>query len=230
MDGMGVGELPDAAAYGDRGSCTLGNLAEAVGGLDVPNMGALGLGNIIPIRGVPPVSEPGAACGKLKKCAAGKDTTSGHWELMGVTLLQPFPVYPHGFPPEVIEPFQERIGRKVLGNKAASGTVIIEELGVQHLQTGSPIVYTSADSVFQIAAHEDIIPVPELYRICEIARQILTGPYAVGRVIARPFTGTPGQFQRTSGRHDISLPPPAATLLDHLNAVGYEVAGRGEGL
>jgi phosphopentomutase len=228
MDGMGVGELPDAAAYGDEGSCTLGNLADAVGGLDVPHLGLLGLGNIISVKGVPPVAEPQAAYGKMQMRSAGKDTTSGHWEMMGVTLVRPFPVYPHGFPPEVIEAFQERIGRKVIGNRAASGTEIIEELGGLHMQTGSPIVYTSADSVFQIAAHEEIIPVPELYRICEIARQLLSGEHAVGRVIARPFVGTPGHFQRTYRRHDISMPPPAPTLLDRLNDAGYQVAGVGK--
>jgi phosphopentomutase len=228
MDGMGVGEAPDAAAYGDTGSCTLGHLAEAVGGLNLPNLGLLGLGNIIPVKGMPPVSEPGAAYGKMQERAAGKDTTSGHWEMTGVTLASPLPVYPHGFPPEVIAAFEERTNRKVLGNKVASGTQIIEELGAEHLQTGSPIVYTSADSVFQIAAHEEIIPVPELYRICEIARQILTGGHAVGRVIARPFIGTPGHFQRTVRRHDISLPPPAPTLLDRLNDAGYQVAGVGK--
>ena len=228
MDGMGVGEAPDAAAYGDAGSCTLGHLAEAVGGLDLPHLGLLGLGNIIAVKGVPPVAEPQAAYGKMQMRAAGKDTTSGHWEMTGVTLLSPFPVYPHGFPPEVIEAFQERTGRKALGNKAASGTEIIEELGAEHMRTGSPIVYTSADSVFQVAAHEEIIPVPELYRICEIARQILTGEHAVGRVIARPFIGTPGHFQRTPRRHDISLPPPAPTLLDRLNDAGYQVAGVGK--
>jgi phosphopentomutase len=228
MDGMGVGEAPDAAAYGDIGSCTLGHLAEAVGGLDLPHLGLLGLGNIIPVKGVPPVAEPQAAHGKMQMRSAGKDTTSGHWEMMGVTLVKPFPVYPHGFPPEVIDAFQERTGRKALGNKVASGTEIIEELGREHLQTGSPIVYTSADSVFQIAAHEEIIPVPELYRICEIARRILTGKHAVGRVIARPFIGTPGHFQRTSRRHDISLPPPAPTLLDRLNDAGYQVTGVGK--
>jgi phosphopentomutase len=228
MDGMGVGEAPDAAAYGDAGSCTLGHLAEAVGGLDLPHLGRLGLGGIIDVKGVPPATEPQAAYGKMRMRAAGKDTTSGHWELMGVTLVRPLPVFPHGFPPEVIAAFEERTGRKALGNKAASGTEIIEELGREHMRTGSPIVYTSADSVFQVAAHEEIIPVPELYRICEIARQILTGEYAVGRVIARPFIGAPGHFQRTPRRHDISLPPPAPTLLDRLDEAGYQVAGVGK--
>jgi phosphopentomutase len=228
LDGMGVGALPDAALYGDEGACTLGHLSEAVGGLDLPQLGRLGLGNIIPVVGVPPAAEPRAAYGKMQMQAVGKDTTSGHWEMTGVTLTRPFPVYPHGFPPEVIGPFQERIGRQVIGNKAASGTVIIEELGALHMQSGSPIVYTSADSVFQVAAHEEIIPVPELYRICEIARQILTGEHAVGRVIARPFIGTPGCFQRTPRRHDISLPPPAPTLLDRLSDAGFQVIGVGK--
>lgn len=227
LDGMGVGELPDAAAYGDEGSCTLGHLSEAVGGLDLPHLGQLGLGNIIPIKGVPPAEGPQAAFGKMQMQAVGKDTTSGHWEMMGVTLTRPFPVFPHGFPPEVIEPFEKRIGRKAIGNKVASGTEIIEELGREHMHTGSPIVYTSADSVFQVAAHEEVIPVPELYRICEIARQILTGEFAVGRVIARPFIGTPGHFQRTSRRHDISLLPPP-TLLDRLKDAGYQVIGVGK--
>jgi len=228
MDGMGVGELPDAPAYGDEGSCTLGNLAEAVGGLNLPNLGSLGLGNIIPIKGVPPRESPSAAWGKMAMQAAGKDTTSGHWEMVGVILKTPFPVYPHGFPPEVIEPFEARIGRKVLGNKPASGTEIIKELGAEHMATGRPIVYTSADSVFQVAAHEEIIPVPELYRICEIARQILTGRHSVGRVIARPFIGEPGHFQRTAGRHDFSLPPPRPTLLDRLTESGYQVTAVGK--
>lgn len=228
MDGIGVGALPDAQKYGDEGSCTLGNLAEAVGGLNLPNLGHLGLGNIIPIKGVPADEHPSAAWGKMVMQAAGKDTTSGHWELTGVILKTPFPVYPRGFPPEVIEVFESRIGRKVLGNKTASGTEIIEELGAEHMATGWPIVYTSADSVFQIAAHEEVIPVEELYRICEIARQILTGKHAVGRVIARPFIGKPGNFQRTPGRRDFSLPPPRPTLLDRLQEAGYDVAAVGK--
>ncbi len=194
MDSVGVGALPDAVAYGDEGSNTLGNLAAAVGGLHLPHLGLLGLGNIIPIEGMAPVLEPRAAYGKMQMRAAGKDTTSGHWELMGVTLTTPFPVFPNGFPPEVIDPFEEQIGRKVIGNKAASGTEIIEELGSLHMNTGYPIVYTSADSVFQVAAHEEIIPVAELYRICAIARKLLTGEYAVGRVIARPFAGVARPF------------------------------------
>ncbi|HHW39975.1 MAG TPA: phosphopentomutase [Syntrophomonadaceae bacterium] len=228
MDGIGVGALPDARDYGDEGSCTLGNLAEAVDGLNLPHLGSLGLGNIIPIKGVLPRECPLAAWGKMAMQAAGKDTTSGHWEMAGVILKTPFPVYPHGFPPEVIEPFEAGIGRKVLGNKPASGTEIIEELGAEHMATGRPIVYTSADSVFQVAAHEEVIPVPELYRICEIARQILTGKHSVGRVIARPFIGKPGHFQRTARRHDFSLPPPRPTLLDRLTEAGYQVAAVGK--
>lgn len=228
MDGVGVGELPDADQYGDKGSCTLGNLARAVGGLDLPNLGRLGIGNIIDIEGVPKAACPIAVFGKMAMLAAGKDTTSGHWELTGVTLKKPFPVYPQGFPQEIIELFERKIGRKVLGNKPASGTEIIEELGSLHMKTGYPIVYTSADSVFQIAAHEEIIPVPELYRICRIAREILTGEHAVGRVIARPFVGTPGNFQRTPRRHDFSLEPPRPTLLDRLKENGYEVVAIGK--
>ncbi|MGB9791185.1 MAG: phosphopentomutase [Thermacetogeniaceae bacterium] len=228
MDGIGVGALPDAREYGDEGSCTLGNLAEAVGGLHLPNLGRLGLGNIIPLKGVPPSEHPSAAWGKMAMQAAGKDTTSGHWELTGVILKTPFPVYPHGFPPEVIEAFESRIGRKVLGNKPASGTEIIEELGPEHMATGWPIVYTSADSVFQVAAHEEVIPVEELYRICETAREILRGEHAVGRVIARPFVGKPGHFQRTPRRRDFSLPPPRPTLLDRLHENGYEVVAVGK--
>lgn len=228
LDGMGVGELPDAGVYGDYGSCTLGNLAAAVGGLKLPHLGALGLGNIIPIRGIAPAAQPGAAWGKMAMQAVGKDTTSGHWELMGVILQTPFPVYPDGFPPEVITPFEAKIGRKALGNKVASGTEIIEELGARHLATGGPIVYTSADSVFQVAAHEEVIPAPELYRICEIAREILTGEHAVGRVIARPFVGVPGHFQRTARRHDLSLPPPDKTLFDKLHEAGRQVVAVGK--
>ncbi len=228
MDGMGVGELPDAGSFGDSGSCTLGNLAEAVGGLHLPTLGVLGLGNIIPIAGVPPVEKPRAAYGKMAMRSPGKDTTSGHWEMSGLILKKPFPTYPDGFPPEVIIPFEERIGRKTLGNKAASGTEIIEELGARHMETGFPIVYTSADSVFQIAAHEEIIPLPELYRICEAARGLLTGRHAVGRVIARPFIGEPGSFQRTARRHDYSLAPPGLTLFNALSGGGYQVIAVGK--
>lgn len=228
LDGLGVGELPDAADFGDSGSCTLGNLAEAVGGLRLPHLGKMGLANIIPVRGVPVADRPTAAYGKMTMKAAGKDTTSGHWEMMGVILHRPFPTYPHGFPPEVIKPFEEKIGRKVIGNKPASGTEIIQELGPLHMETGCPIVYTSADSVFQVAAHEEVIPVAELYRICSIARGILSGRHAVGRVIARPFAGKPGGFWRTPRRRDFSLAPPRPTLFDSLAAAGYQVVAVGK--
>lgn len=228
MDGVGVGALPDATAYGDEGSCTLGNLAQVVRGLNLPQLGLLGLGNVIPIKGLPRVRQPRAAYGKMAMQAGGKDTISGHWELTGVTLKKSFPVYPYGFPPEIIELFEAQIRRKVLGNKPASGTGIIEEVGPLHLATGYPIVYTSADSVFQVAAHEEIIPVPELYQICKIARKILTGEHAVGRVIARPFVGEPGRFRRTSRRRDFSLPPPRPTLLDRLWEAGYHVVAVGK--
>ncbi|HHV34089.1 MAG TPA: phosphopentomutase [Syntrophomonadaceae bacterium] len=228
MDGLGVGELPDAADFGDTGSCTLGNLAEAAGGLNLPHLGELGIGNIISIAGVSPADEPLAAYGKMAMQSPGKDSTSGHWEMTGLILKTPFPTYPDGFPSEVILPFEEKIGRKTLGNKAASGTEIIKELGSQHLETGFPIVYTSADSVFQIAAHEKVIPVPELYRICEAARELLTGPHAVGRVIARPFLGESGNFWRTPRRHDFSFPPPGPTLFNTLSLNGYQVVAVGK--
>lgn len=228
LDGTGIGALPDAGRYGDEGSNTLGNLSEAVGGLRVPHLQQLGLGNIGPIKGVPPATKPVAAWGKMAERSPGKDTTTGHWEIAGVILDRPFPVYPNGFPPEIITAFEERIGRRVLGNKPASGTAIIEELGAEHMRTGYPIVYTSADSVFQIAAHEEIIPVTELYRMCEIARSILTGEHAVARVIARPFVGQPGNFRRTERRHDFSLPPPRPTLLEVLTARGYTIVAIGK--
>ncbi|WXJ95167.1 Phosphopentomutase [Neomoorella carbonis] len=227
LDSVGVGELPDAGKFGDEGSNTLGNIAAAVD-LHLPNMARLGLGNIIPLKGIAPAGAPAAAYGKMASRTAGKDTTSGHWELAGLILERPFPLYPHGFPPEIIEPFEKAIGRKVLGNKPASGTVIIEELGAEHMRTGYPIVYTSADSVFQIAAHEDIIPVQELYRYCKIARQLLTGEHAVGRVIARPFVGEPGHFIRTDRRQDFSLEPPRPTLLDAVINAGLQVMAVGK--
>ncbi|MDD2555359.1 MAG: phosphopentomutase [Syntrophaceticus sp.] len=228
MDGVGVGELPDAADFGDSGSCTLGNLAAEVGGLHLPHLGKLGLGNIISIEGIPPAAEPQAAYGRMAMQSPGKDSTSGHWEMTGLILSTPFPTYPEGFPPEVIIPFEERIGRKVLGNKVASGTVIIEELGAQHIETGYPIVYTSADSVFQIAAHEEVIPVSELYDICAAARELLTGRHGVGRVIARPFVGEPGNFTRSTRRHDFSVSPPGPTLLNTLNDAHYQVVAVGK--
>jgi phosphopentomutase len=223
LDSVGVGAAPDAAAYGDEGSNTLANTARAVGGLRLPNLGRLGLGNLADVLGVPPEPHPAGAYGRMQEASAGKDTTTGHWEIAGIISTRPLPTYPNGFPPEVIQEFERRIGRKTLGNYPASGTVIIEELGPEHLRTGYPIVYTSADSVFQIAAHEEVIPVEELYRMCRIARELLTGEHAVGRVIARPFVGEPGRFVRTDRRRDFSLEPPRPTLLDRLQEAGQPV-------
>lgn len=227
LDGVGVGALPDAAAYGDAGSDTLGNLSRILP-LKLPVLGRLGLGNIAPLLGVPPVEEPLCLTGRLSPLSAGKDTTVGHWEHMGLVTAQAFPTYPEGFPAELINAFSERIGRGVLGNKPASGTAIIEELGETHLATGKPIVYTSADSVFQIAAHTDVVPLEELYRWCSIARELLQGPHAVARVIARPFTGPPGHFVRTKDRRDFSLAPPGPTYLDLLQAAGVPVLALGK--
>ena len=215
LDSVGVGAMPDAAAYGDAGSDTLGNIAR-IRGLNLPNLCRLGLGNLKPIPQFPRAEAPEGSYGRCTLASPGKDTTTGHWEMAGIHLAKPFPLFPHGFPPEIMREFEIRIGRATLGNKAASGTEIIKELGADHMRTGSPIVYTSADSVFQIAAHEGVIPVPELYRICEIAREILRGPYEVGRVIARPFEGEPGAFRRTANRHDYAVPPPPGMLLDKL--------------
>jgi phosphopentomutase len=228
LDSVGCGDAPDAADYGDEGSNTLANTARAVGGLKLPNMGRLGLGNITPIVGVPPVGAPMGAYGRLTEISPGKDTTTGHWELSGVPLSRPFPTYPNGFPTNLIAEFERRIGRGTLGNYPASGTVIIQELGEEHMRTGKPIVYTSADSVFQIAAHEEIIPVDELYHMCQIARELLTGEHAVGRVIARPFVSESGNFTRTERRRDFSLLPPRDTILDVLKADGREVMGVGK--
>jgi phosphopentomutase len=228
LDSVGIGELPDAGAYGDAGSNTLANTAEAVGGLKLPNLGRLGLGNITAIKGVPPENNPAAAYGKMAELSPGKDTTTGHWEMSGIILDKPFPVYPHGFPPEIIKAFEEKIGRKTLANRAASGTAIIEELGEEHMKTGYPIVYTSADSVFQIAAHEEIIPLEELYGMCRAAREMLSGEHAVGRVIARPFVGSPGKFIRTANRHDFSLQPSFETILSLLHGSGCRVSAVGK--
>jgi phosphopentomutase len=215
LDSVGIGEMPDAAAYGDTGSDTLGNIARQRP-LHLPNLRALGLANIRPFMNLPPVATPQGAFGRCALASPGKDTTTGHWEMAGIHLAKPFPLYPNGFPPEVIQPFEDAIGRRVLGNIPASGTEIIRMLGEEHLRTGCPIVYTSADSVFQIAAHEEVIPLPELYRYCEIARQLLRGRHEVGRVIARPFVGQPGAFTRTANRHDYAVPPPPGMLLDRL--------------
>lgn len=228
LDSVGIGELPDAADYGDVGSHTLGNIAAAVGGLRLPNLQALGLGNIAPLPGIAPAAAPTAAYGKMAEQSAGKDTTTGHWELAGLVLEHPFPVYPNGFPLDVIDAFTRRIGRGILGNIPASGTQIIADLGAEHLRTGRPIVYTSADSVFQIAAHEDIIPIDELYAMCQQARDMLRGEHGVGRVIARPFVGEPGNFTRTPRRKDFSRMPPAATVLDAAAARNLPVTGIGK--
>ena len=219
--------MPDAAAYGDAGSDTLGNIARARP-LRLENLCRLGLGNIRPIPGLPPAAAPAGSFGRCALASPGKDTTTGHWEMAGIILERPLPLYPHGFPRDVMDEFERRIGRVSLGNKPASGTEIIKELGEEHMRTGSPIVYTSADSVFQVAAHEEVIPLPELYRICEIAREILRGPHQVGRVIARPFIGSPGAFTRTTNRHDYAVPPPRGMLLDALESTGVPVFGVGK--
>ncbi|TML18120.1 MAG: phosphopentomutase [Actinobacteria bacterium] len=228
LDAVGAGELPDAAEYGDEGSNTLGNVARAVGGLDLPNLEALGLGNIEPLEGCPPQVGAPAVAGRLVERSKGKDTTTGHWELMGVVTSQSMPTYPHGFPHDVIDPFMHRTGRGVLGNRPASGTEIIQELGEEHQRTGKWIVYTSADSVFQVAAHEDTIPLEELYAGCRIAREILTGKHAVGRVIARPFIGEPGNYERTPNRHDFSLEPKRPNYLTLVRDTGAKVHGVGK--
>jgi phosphopentomutase len=215
LDGVGIGPAPDTAAYGDEGSNTLGHVL-AGAGLDLPNLRALGLGRCAPLDGVPPVPEPAAAWGTAQPASAGKDSTTGHWELCGVILERPFPTYPHGFPPAVIDEFSRRTGRGVLGNRAASGTAILDELGAEHVRTGAWIVYTSADSVFQVAAHEAVVPLQELYSACEAARVMLQGEHGVSRVIARPFVGEPGAWVRTPNRRDYSLPPSGETLLDLL--------------
>lgn len=227
MDSVGIGAMPDAADYGDAGRDTLGHISERRG-LAVPNLVRLGLANIRPLKGLDAVAQPEGAYGKATLLSPGKDTTAGHWEMAGIILDRPFPTYPNGFPGDVIEKFEQAIGRKVLGNFPASGTEIIKQLGQEHLKTGRPIVYTSADSVFQVAAHEEVIPIEELYRICEIARKQLDGPHRVGRVIARPFTGKPGAFVRTERRHDYAVPPPRPMLLDLLQEAGLDVVGVGK--
>jgi phosphopentomutase len=229
LDGVGAGEAPDAADYGDVGSNSLANTAKAVGGLRLPHMGALGIGHITAIQGVPPEKHPTGCFGKMQPRSAGKDTISGHWELMGITLPTALPTFPNGFPEEVLAEFKRLTGKEVLGNKPASGTEILQELGVEHMQTGKPIVYTSADSVFQVAAHEEIIPIPELYHLCETARSMLTGEHAVGRVIARPFLGdAPENFRRTERRKDYPLLPEGDTTLDLLEKAGKTVYSIGK--
>jgi phosphopentomutase len=227
LDSVGIGEMPDADQYGDRGSDTLGNIAR-LRKLNLPNLCQLGLANIKPLEGLAPATHPQGSFGRCTLASPGKDTTTGHWEMAGIHLDKPFPLFPHGFPPEVMNEFEARIGRSTLGNKAASGTEIIEELGEEHMLTGSPIVYTSADSVFQVAAHEEVIPLFELYKICDTAREILRGKYEVGRVIARPFIGSPGSFERTPNRHDYAVPPPKGMLLDRLAERGIEVHAIGK--
>ncbi len=228
LDSVGIGEGPDAAAFGDVGSNTLGNIAPVVGGLKMPHMEAMGLANIAALAGLAPQLEPGAAYGKMAEVSAGKDTSTGHWELMGIHLNQAFPLYPNGFPPEVMDRYETESGRGWLANYPASGTVILDELGEEHMRTGKTIVYTSGDSVFQIAAHEEIIPVDELYKICGIAREILRGEHEVSRVIARPFVGSPGNFERTANRHDFSVKPPEPTVLDLLDEAGLMVYAVGK--
>jgi phosphopentomutase len=228
LDSVGIGEMPDAAEYGDTGSDTVGNIARRRP-MRLPNLCALGLANIRPIAGLEPAREPLGCFGRCALASPGKDTTTGHWEIAGIHLRKPFPTYPHGFPPEVMNEFERRTGRGWLGNVPASGTEIIKELGAEHMRTGLPIVYTSADSVFQIATHEDVTPLPELYRMCEIAREILRGPHEVGRVIARPFVGQPGAFQRdNASRHDYAVAPPEGMLLDRLAEAGIAVHAVGK--
>src|SRR6266480_3358961 len=228
LDAVGAGELPDAEEFGDAGSNTLANVARAVGGLDLPTLEALGFGNIEPLEGCAPQPGAPAVAGRLVERSKGKDTTTGHWELMGVVTPQAMPTYPYGFPDEVIDPFMNRTGRGVLGNRPASGTEIIQELGEEHQRTGKWIVYTSADSVFQIAAHEETVPLHELYSACEAAREVLTGKHAVGRVIARPFVGEPGNYVRTPNRHDYSLEPRRPNYLTLVRDAGATVHGVGK--
>jgi phosphopentomutase len=228
LDACGVGELPDAGEYGDTGASTLPNVASAVGGVNMPNAGRLGLGNVVPIEGIPAAGAPLASYGRMSEQSAGKDSTSGHWEIAGIILPEPFPVFPHGFTRELVSEFERRAGVRTIGNIAASGTEIIERLGEEHLRTKALILYTSADSVFQLAAHERLYPVERLYEICRIARDLLVGEYNVGRVIARPFIGEPGHFTRTAARKDFSRMPPSDTLLDLMTKSGAKVLSIGK--
>lgn len=227
LDGCGCGETPDAASYGDASSNTLAHIADAVGGMALPHLGEVGLGNLTPIKGVPREARARGAFGKLAEASRGKDTQTGHWEMAGLRIDDAFATYPKGFPPEIIDAFKKATGRGVLGNKAASGTTILDELGPKHLETGDFIVYTSADSVFQIAAHEEKVPLEELYAAGHAARKILD-PYRVGRIILRPFVGQPGAFKRTYNRRDFAMPPPAPTVLDHMKNAGMNVVGVGK--
>lgn len=229
MDSVGIGEAPDAEAFGDAGSHTLGHIAEKMNGLNMPEMQKLGLGNIETIKGISPVQHPSAYYGKMQEASVGKDTMTGHWEIMGLNIDKPFKVYPNGFTEELISALEEKTGRKVIGNKPASGTAILDELGEEHMKTGAIIVYTSADPVLQIAAHEEIVPLEELYRICEIARELTLSPeYLVGRIIARPFIGEPGNFIRTSNRHDYALKPFGRTVMNELQDAGLDVIALGK--
>ncbi|ARK25885.1 phosphopentomutase [Sporosarcina sp. P37] len=229
LDSVGIGEAPDAEAFGDVGSNTLGHIGEEMDGLNMPNLERLGLANIAPIKGLSPQKEAQAYYTKMEEASVGKDTMTGHWEIMGLLIDKPFKVYPNGFPKELIDELELKTGRKVIGNKPASGTEIIEELGEEHMQTGAIIVYTSADPVMQIAAHEDVIPIEEQYRICEIARELTLQPeYLVGRIIARPFIGEPGAFTRTTNRHDYALKPFGKTVMNELKDGGYDVIAIGK--
>jgi phosphopentomutase len=228
LDGVGIGEAPDAADYGDEGSDTLGNLSRAIGGFSLPNLESAGLGNIAPLSGMPPSARATGAWGKMIPRSAGKDSTTGHWEMAGVHLARPFPTYPGGFPDVVVADFEAKSGHRVMGNVSASGTAVIDQLGPEHETTGALILYTSADSVFQLAAHERVVPLAELYRACEVAREMLVPPNDVSRVIARPFVGKPGAYSRTKNRRDFSIAPPSETLLDALAAAGIPRAGVGK--
>jgi len=227
LDSVGIGELPDAASYGDQGSDTLGNIARQTV-LSLPTLEALGLGNIARLPGIPPSDPPRAAFGRMAEASPGKDSVTGHWEMAGLVLNRAFPTFPDGFPPALVDEFEARIGRRTIGNEVASGTEIIARLGAEHMASGRPIVYTSADSVFQIAAHEEVVPVVELYRMCEIAYELTVQGLGMGRVIARPFRGEPGAFVRTSNRHDYAMPPTGETLLDRLTASGVSVLAIGK--
>jgi len=228
LDSVGIGTAPDSGQFGDEGAATLPHIAEKIENFKLPNLEQMGLGNITNLEGINKVDVPSAAYGKMEEQSNGKDTTIGHWELAGIISKEPLPTYPNGFPNQIMDKFHQAIGRESLGNKPASGTVIIEELGQEHIETGKPIVYTSGDSVFQIAAHEDVIPIDELYHICKEARAILTGEHAVARVIARPFVGEVGDFTRTDNRNDYSLMPPQKTILDYLKEASYDVIGVGK--
>jgi len=229
MDSVGIGEAPDAEKFGDKGADTLGHIAERMNGLHMPNMAKLGLSNIRELKGIPKAEKPLAYYTKMQEASSGKDTMTGHWEIMGLRIDTPFQVFPEGFPKELIDELEKKTGRKVIGNKPASGTAIIEELGKEHMETGALIVYTSADSVLQIAAHEEVIPLEELYKICEIARELtLDEKYMVGRVIARPFIGEPGNFKRTANRHDYALKPFDRTVMNELKDSGLDVIAIGK--